>query len=237
MGCAGSQPHAPPVVQFCGAIEVAPWGVLGQAMGDSPWQPKQVAPKPDSSMMIVDPASSNVIEDDHYSPGNAGGASGAIYRFLGIANDATFPPDVVATLRGGKIAYKRYGYPDAFHVIHVVGPDFKNAPDGLVEQEAIDQLASVYLDILTAARIHGRQLLRILPVSSGIYAGRFRPQMPNITVAALLAAFELFERANPAHAKELAPHGDRRIQLCIYDAKDCAEYRDALRNARLNLQK
>ena len=127
MGCAGAKPAQKKT--FAEAIVVRPYGVLGEAAvpGGRPWETKPAGPPPDADIVIVDPASLNVAKGDPYfAPGDAGGAARAIYRFLGIEENASFPPDVVSQLNAPCDAvYKRYGFPDAKHVIHVVGPDFK----------------------------------------------------------------------------------------------------------------
>ena len=153
-------------------------------------------------------------------------------RFLGIDDSASFPPDVVAQLCAtGCATYKRYGYPDAKHVIHVIGPDFKHASLGLTEKEAIKQLAEVYKDILTAARDHGKPLLRVLPVSSGIYAGVFRDRMAHLTAAALLEGFDMLLAEDPTRVKDLPPYDERRVELCIFNPAEVPEYQRALKRA------
>eukprot|EP00966_Prymnesium_polylepis_P170344 3937591-Prymnesium_polylepis.1 len=122
MGCAGSSQKKTPIQQFLDSIQVKPWGVLGESIGDTPWTSKRVAAAPDSQIVIVDPASEAITFDSGFRPGDAGGAAGAIYRFLGIDRDESFPADVVSRLSStGSAVYKRYGYPHAYHVIHVVG--------------------------------------------------------------------------------------------------------------------
>lgn len=228
MGCAGSTAKPEPKVEFINQVNVVKYGVLGEAIGNSPWETKPVAAPPDGTMLIVDPASVQILSNPHFRPTDAGGAAGAIYRYLGINENADFPPDVIAQLRkdANHATYKRYGYPDAKHVIHVIGPDFK-AQD-VSRDAAVAQLTTAYIGVLRIACEQPRQLLRLVPISSGIYAGRFREQMPEITAQALLAAFEELEASQPALLRQLAPAEGRRIEMCVFDPREASAYAAAL---------
>ena len=235
MGCAGSKPaKAKGTVpeQFLKALAVKPYGVLGEGMGASgkPWETKAVAAAPDKNTLIVDPASINIISPNYTpSPADMGGAAGAIYRFLGITENENFPPDVIIGLRPGvgTAVYKRYGYPDAKHVVHVIGPDFKAAK--ATRQEAMDALTTTYLNVLRVARDEPRPLLRLLPISSGIYAGAWKSEMAEITADALVEAVERLHSENPKLAAEaLAPSGAREVEMCVFDPKECKAYKRAL---------
>ena len=46
--------------------------------------------------------------DPHLHPGQAGGASGAIYEHIGIAGDQGFPSDVKAAIKGEGDAAPRW---------------------------------------------------------------------------------------------------------------------------------
>jgi len=82
--------------------------------------------------------------------------------------------------------------------------------------------------VLRVAADQPRPLLRLVPISSGIYAGPFRGSaMTSITADALRAAFDKLE---PQRQKALAPHNERRIELCIYDPKEVSEYRQAIKH-------
>jgi O-acetyl-ADP-ribose deacetylase (regulator of RNase III) len=251
MGCSfstTSYPHpssssSSSPTDFCHAIQVVPWGVLGEAMGAKPWEGRPVAPKPNSSTLIVDPASEMMMIDGGCQPGDAGGASGAIYRFLGIDSNSEFPPDVVSALRHGDGAvYKRYGYPDALHVIHAVGPDLRKrsgvAHDARVRAEIVAALAHVYAAVLRLAASQPRELLRLVPISSGIYAGDWAEQMPLITAQALTAGFNLVSGEDEpptdnadgrvSQKDELPPFRQRRVELCLFDPSEAEAYRQAL---------
>ena len=180
--------------------------------------------------MIVDPASINIVRDPHFRPGEAGGAAGAIYRFLGIAEDDHFPPPVVNGLKGtGDATYYRYGYPHAFHVIHVIGPDFK--AQQCTKRDAIDELARAYASVLRVACDEPRALLRLCPVSSGIYAGAHRAQMPEITARALVAGFRIVADEDPSLVSQMPGQADgcAAIELCLFEgAHAVKEFKAAL---------
>lgn len=226
MGCASSSSSSTPAVQFGGALKVVAWGVLGEAMGSSPWETKPVAPKPDKDCVIVDPASVR-INSPNFTPGSAGGAAGAIYRFLGIAENDNFPPDVLCYLKvPGDATYKRYGHPNALHVIHVIGPDFNDLQLG--RSAAVEALAQCYHNVLKLAAAQGRPLLRLVPVSSGIYAGPFKSEMAEMTAEALHTGFRMLQ---PSEQSELAPNAGRRIELCVFNPDETKAFKRAIERA------
>ena len=149
---------------------------------------KQVVPLPDANVMFVDPASVKMIQSEKLGPSCAGGASGAIYRFLGINRDREFPFDVrVAVQHESDAAYKKYGTdPKSTHVIHTVGPDFKLDP-AMKRKDAVAKLAETYKNIFTIAAQIGRHELRLLPVSGGIFSGKFNADMPSMTAEAIIS--------------------------------------------------
>ena len=123
---------------------------------------------------------------------------------------------------------KRYGFPHAIHVIHAIGPDFKKQPD-CTREDAIDQLSICYAAVLRVyARDNPKALLRIPPISWGIYAGSFRGQMAEITAAALRAGFERMKANDPQLLRELPPLEGRRCELCLFDPAEAEKYKTAL---------
>ena len=95
--------------------------------------------------------------------------------------------------------------------------------------EAIASLAECYTAVLRAfARDSPKPLLRLVPISSGIYAGLIRPQMADLTIAALSEAFRRLSRDDFALVGELPPHEDRKCELCLLDPSEVPEYAAAL---------
>ena len=236
MGCAGSKPPPEaPLVAFSRVLETVPWGVLGEGLraGGKSWETTVDAPKPDGTVLFIDPASVAIVRDPYFRPGDAGGAAGAIYRFLGIDKNEQFPPDVAADLHAvGDATYKRYGYPHAIHVIHVIGPDFKR--EHVEEVQAVQMLADAYAAVLRLARDQPRELLRLCPISSGIYAGDHRERMAEITAQALVRGFELVDAEDASASARLPGGADgcARVELCLFEGKTAArEFDGALRAA------
>ena len=129
---------------------------------------EQVADLPDENTCIVDPAGLMYIQS--VGPSGAGGASGAIYKFLQINGDESFPTDVKERVKNvGDAAYHAYQRADAAaaHVIHTVGPDFRGCGT-FREEDAVEQLARVYANVLREWINCGASTLRLLPVSGGI---------------------------------------------------------------------
>ena len=127
MGCLASKP-ASPESTFLRRISVEHFGVLGKrSVGPGFGTEEAAGPEPDKKTMIVDPCSARFVRDPNLHPGDAGGAAGAIYSFIGIKGDVGFPPDVVANIeKEGDVAYHMYGYPTSKHVLHCVGYDFRS---------------------------------------------------------------------------------------------------------------
>jgi len=105
-------------------IEVVPYSVLGQQLVRGEGVIDRAA-HPDTGIAFCDPTVLSLVQGA--GPGCAGGASGAIYDFLGIRDDNTFPQPVreVATAVG---LAKHHAYPQEeggpLHCIHTVSPNF-----------------------------------------------------------------------------------------------------------------
>ena len=105
-------------------LKVVRHGVLGKQK--IPGQGKvAVAIQPGAGTAFCDPAGLSFIKN---GPDGAGGASGDIYRFLGIDDNDAFPEPVQnAVTKEGLAKYHKYVQDGggALHCIHVVGPDFR----------------------------------------------------------------------------------------------------------------
>jgi hypothetical protein len=127
---------------------------------------------------IVDPAGLGFISGK-YNLTNAGGASGAIYKEIKLEN---FNYDVKnAIKKEGDAFYKSY---NDYHVIHVVGPDF--SLNNLEKNK--ETLMTAYKNIFLQFLESEKEILRLLPVSGGIYSGN-RNDLPDITKKALDDAY------------------------------------------------
>ena len=71
-------------------LTIVPYGVLGTRMAQNGGMVNKAPPPSADLCAFVDPAGLSYIQ--RFGPAGAGGAAGAIYRFLGISNDPAFPP-------------------------------------------------------------------------------------------------------------------------------------------------
>ena len=100
-------------------VKVVSYGILGSQMSHG--QVKLVAPEPGAGEVVVDPAGLPYIRS---GPSGAGGASGQLYKWLGIS-DGQFPQSVQEAITDSLQA-KFHSYDPGKNVIHVVGPDFRS---------------------------------------------------------------------------------------------------------------
>ena len=114
---------------FLKCVNVVGHSVLGSQL-TSEGEIIDVAGYPGDDEAIVDPAGLSYISGEA-PPCNAGVASGAIYQWVGLSDLHSFPIGVVeAVTKPGQAKYHRYTDTEgkgtaARHVIHVVGPDFR----------------------------------------------------------------------------------------------------------------
>lgn len=193
-------------------LAVRPFGVLGTRLTSN--GVSKVAQGPVPGFPIVDPAGLPFIQR---GPKGAGGASGQIYRWLGIAEDETFP----AAVRDGITAplQAKLHYYGLNGCIHVVGPNFEGR--SCSREEALGELTLAYGAVLrqfARARLGG---LRLLPISGGIFAGPFSPELPTLTCTALRSAFDaLPDQAQ--HSVSVA-----RLEMCIFVESEYELYEKA----------
>jgi hypothetical protein len=148
----------------------------------------------------------------------AGGASGAIYRWLQVSR---FPADVVNSLRReGDAHYHSYASPhfESRNVIHVAAPDLNGCAGS--GAEAVGRLTTAYHNVLREFARSAKPSLRMLPISGGIFAGPFARQMPAMTRAALSQAWRTLASE---HRTQLIRTG-ARIDLCIFGTNDFAAF-------------
>eukprot|EP00930_Biecheleria_cincta_P082708 TRINITY_DN72380_c0_g1_i1.p1 TRINITY_DN72380_c0_g1~~TRINITY_DN72380_c0_g1_i1.p1 ORF type:complete len:1090 (-),score=170.08 TRINITY_DN72380_c0_g1_i1:131-3079(-) len=200
-------------------VRVVPYGVLGtQCQGRG--ELRQVAPEPSFEEVFTDPAGLPYIQS---SPSGAGGASGTIYRFLGISSDPEFPEPVRTGITEPGMA-KFHVYGDK-KVIHVVGPNFQSRPR-CSYSDAVSELAQAYCSTLTEFVDSGERRLRLLPISSSIFAGHFEPQMPQMTMEALHQGFSMLDAA--AQDSLLAAES---LEMCIFMETDFQQFQEAFRSS------
>lgn len=204
------------------SLAVVPYGVLGTQLQLS----HTIAPvgtEPASGTAVIDPAGMRFIQD--VGPAMAGGASGAIYSWVGIGTDAGFSEDVRTTIRRtGDAKLHDYG---GKLVIHTVGPDLNEIEGNSLEarQAAAEELAQAYANILTEFLSSDATGLRLLPVSGGIYAGQFVDEIPQMTFEALDRAFRSLPDLAQQHLMErLRVH---QAKLCIFEESKFEDFKSA----------
>lgn len=200
---------------ICSQFSICPYGVLGTQLTLKGKMAHNAA-EPGSEIAIVDPAGVHYI--CNIGPSGAGGAAGVIYKWLGIHADPSFPEPVRAAITGPLLA-KFYAYGDK-RCIHVIGPDFRMRDYS--RKEAILELALSYYGIFREFVISGLPVLRLLPVSGGIFSGPFGTVLPEITAEAMQAGFSLL---SAEHQERLLKA--RGLEMCIFMESELAQFQGA----------
>lgn len=181
--------------------------------------------------VIVDPAGMDFIKGK--STSGAGGASGAIYTQIGLT---TFPTAVTNGItKPGDAVWYRYTNSrlkkKEREVIHVVGPDFRRGRT--TQTAAVKQLSKAYHSVLVCMvkrLLSGKQEqlhLRLLPISSGIFAGQFEKDMPQMTWQAVCQAFCALNAEQQSTLLNL-----KSVSMCVLKRDQCPPYREALIESR-----
>ena len=182
--------------------------------------PQSVVSSIDQNTVILDPAGLPFIQGD-MATAKAGGASGAIYKTIGIRG---FPPEVTKAITTHTNAawwkYENEACPASpYVVIHVAGPDFRrNKPTA---EYRLDRLTSAYCNVLLCMvqimRVDKkRRKLRLLPISSGVFAGAIgATTMIMLTWRALYAAWNKLTNSEKNTMRTAS------VRMCIFDAQVC----------------
>ena len=170
---------------------------------------------------MVDPAGLPYIKN--MGPAKAGGASGAVYKWLRIHNDEAFPEPVRDAIKEtGQVKY--HAYQDK-HCIHAVGPDFRKQTNAS-QKEAVHQLAPVYHSILKEFLSTPLKQLRLLPISGGIYAGNLQEHIHEITAQAIVQGFNCLSYNRKEQTR------NRQIQMCIFEKAQHSKFSKAFKSQR-----
>ena len=164
-------------------INVKSYGVLGLNEEDVA-RGKTVEIHPD--IVIVDSAGYDFINGNTTT--GAAGVSGAIYRYIGLEK---FPDKVRETLLNKSEGISKYHeYPATkerglVNCIHVIAPDFtKN------DTEPVKRLITAYLSVFKAFLNSKKSRLRLLPISGGVFTGKYKSEIPYFTKKAIITALE-----------------------------------------------
>eukprot|EP00438_Fugacium_kawagutii_P020857 Skav209429 [mRNA] locus=scaffold805:100482:102260:- [translate_table: standard] len=198
-------------------VEVKSYGILGISS-----RGKEVEP-PDEITVLVDPAGLLFIQEK--GPAGAGGAAGANYKWLEINEDQSFPTAVKEAITE-ECQAKFHSYANGMKkCIHVVGPDFRTSDDTFTEDDAVDKLAIAYRNVFeefcSACTQHGLRNMRLLPISGGIFSGRFKQDLPEMTARAVHAAYEQLSENEKKQMK------NSNIEMCIFMESELKEFQSA----------
>jgi hypothetical protein len=210
--------HCPSAHQTLARIAVCPFGVLGDQLTDGKYENN--APKPSPDIAFVDPAGLPYITNE--GPKGATGASGAIYSWLGIRNDPSFPEQVRSAIKE-PLQAKFHAYGEK-KCIHVVGPDFSDRK--CTREVAVAELVQAYRNVLAQFAVSGLPSLRLLPISGGIFAGPFANEFPDMTAEAVQSSLGLLtikEKRRILCAK--------RLEMCIFMGNDLQSFQEAFCSA------
>eukprot|EP00931_Biecheleriopsis_adriatica_P029207 TRINITY_DN17373_c0_g1_i1.p1 TRINITY_DN17373_c0_g1~~TRINITY_DN17373_c0_g1_i1.p1 ORF type:complete len:1186 (+),score=264.34 TRINITY_DN17373_c0_g1_i1:93-3560(+) len=212
-------------------IQVKPYGVLGTKQGEKDPEPLKAI-----DAVVVDPAGWRFIGQYNNISG-AGGASGSIYKWLGLNSRAMggrFPDEVNRTFSTYKEVdaesrAKFHSYSRGQHVIHTVGPRIRDI------QQGTQHLAQTYVNVFTEfcqaiAPAGGSQAaggvpstLRLCPISSGIFCEhQCQAYMADITWAAVSLAFVMLPCDLQDKLRKTA------IEVCVFSANELVQYEAAL---------
>jgi hypothetical protein len=171
---------------------------------------RQMVQKADAgaeNICFVDPAGLPYIRN---GPQGASGAAGAIYSYLGLNRQRSFPAPVREAITKATDAHYHHYTNDgqARHCIHVVGPDLRRP--GCTADQALDMLKTAYHNVLVQFASTALPTLRLLPISGGIFSGPFMGVLPRLTARALQGAFV---ELNPVLKKKIS---ERKVLVCIF---------------------
>jgi hypothetical protein len=217
---------------FLKYIEVKPYGVLGTQMQEKSKSVVERAPKPsdENEFAFVDPAGLPYIKN---GPSGASGASGEIYKFLQIDKDRSFPNRVEQGINAPLMAvYHNYSDKNEntgskFQCIHVVGPNFTERTD-IGRDEALFELAVAYMSVLKECIELARKdtnTFRLLPISGGIFLGKFADDISQMTAEAIQMAYSMLDISDIAQLK------DTSLEMCIFMESQLKEFEEAFKKA------
>lgn len=183
------------------------YGVLGTQLAVN-GKEVRMAPTPDETVVMVDPAGLHHI---HASASGAGGASRSIYRFIGLVG--SFPLQVRQAITR-ECEAKLHCY-NGKHVIHVVGPNFTRG--NWARDDAVGKLAVAYSNVFREFAVSKKPCLRLLPISGGIFSGPFAAVFPSMTSEAISAAIATMQSAHPEVFQIIS---NAHVELCVYRADE-----------------
>ena len=210
-------------------ISWEPYGVLGLreesvagAVGAT--QLRRLAQPPREGCVVVDPAGLTYIQE--HGPAAAGAASRAVYDWLQLRS---FSPRVQQAVTGeGKACLERYGPGKV--VVHAVGPDFREN-----DEEPVERLAAAYAEVLRLfvqeRREVGATELRLLPISWGVFAGKYQGQFGHLTAQAMCSALQTMAPGE----KQVLGSPAVKLRMCIFKATEMERFTQQWRRASMGI--
>jgi len=101
-----------------------------------------------------------------------------------------------------------------------VGPDLRK---NHTEAQTLQDLTTAYKNIFCEFAHSHKRILRLLPVSAGIFSGSYRERMPALTFECIHAAFASLSD----HVRAELTSERRELHLCIFMESEMAMYTDA----------
>lgn len=242
------------------AVRIAPYSVLGSQLTRDR-RVVHSAPPPGPDCLFVDPAGLPFIQELGPGAAAGASGAIYDFLGIRDDDDFPEPVrDAVRAVCDARWhAYRTTPAPDedeedgaAGEVVrnccHVVGPNFNAMfpplpfpdADGAVddpqraqhEAEGLAALTRVYANVLREFARSQLPALRLLPVSGGIFAGKLRDQMPELTFSALRdAAAELGEADAAAVSAAAAGAPPGGIEMCIFEEAQLELFEAALEKA------
>ncbi|KAJ1452625.1 hypothetical protein M885DRAFT_526184 [Pelagophyceae sp. CCMP2097] len=206
--------------KLMGMVKCVPYSVLGTQLSRQ-GAVTQAGPKPSRQTVIVDPAGLPYVSGK-MPPSAAGAASGSIYTLIGLSEAPFFPAAVSSAItKPGDAKLHDYG---AAVVIHVVGEDFRGG-QGQADIDALRKLAAAYSNVLKEVQFADgeRLVLRLLPISGGVFSAHYANDMHHLTFAALDLAFAGLNATSRRAVEKL-----EAIEMCIFLEKELELYQRAL---------
>jgi len=220
---------------FLNRFAVLPWGVLGTSLNQDSVE-ETVGEEPDEDTVVMDSATLDCIQVE--GPGSAVGQSRALYRWLGINQNVSFPKTVGHSVHKESHAklYEKYGGKGDLDgkfegepnrrqaVIHAVGPDLRHPrynPHAKPNREAAQKvLTTAYKNVLEEFVLSKRPHLRLVPLNMGALCGDYQSsELAHMTAEAIGRGF--LELSPDLQDKVLQAAS---LTLCIYAEEDHPVY-------------
>ena len=115
-------------------------------------------------------------------------------------------------------------------VVHAVGPDFREN-----DEEPVERLAAAYAEVLRLfvqeRREVGATELRLLPISGGVFAGKYQGQFGHLTAQAMCSALQTMAPGE----KQVLGSPAVKLRMCIFKATEMERLTQQWRRASVGI--